>query len=114
VTRLRILDQGRELSLGAGDFPVPVGGPGSPVPVAAAAGPLAWLGLEGGEVFVQPAAGASVACNGTRLAASHWLRDGDVLRSQGPDPCPPAGEVVDLSVTLSSRTPRSRRGAGAA
>jgi formylglycine-generating enzyme required for sulfatase activity len=41
--------------------------------------PLAWLGLGEGEVFVQPAPGAPVLCNGTRLAASHWLRDGDVL-----------------------------------
>jgi len=43
-------------------------------------GPLAWLGIDGGEVFVQPVPGASVLCNGVRLAASHWLRDGDVLR----------------------------------
>ena len=82
MTLLRILDQGRETSLGAAEFPVPLGGPGSAVPVAAA-GPLAWLGLEGGEVFVQPAPGASVFCNGTRLAASHWLRDGDALRFAG-------------------------------
>jgi formylglycine-generating enzyme required for sulfatase activity len=47
--------------------------PGAPAP-------LAWLGLGEGEVFVQPAAGVPVVCNGTRLAASHWLRDGDVLR----------------------------------
>jgi len=59
---------------------VPLGGPGSPVPVAAAAGPLAWLGLADGDVFVQPAPGAGVLCNGSRLTASHWLRDGDVLR----------------------------------
>jgi hypothetical protein len=71
VTQLRILDQDRERRLGTADFPVPLGGPGSAVPVAAAAGPLAWLGLEGGEMFVQPAPGADVFCNGTRLAASH-------------------------------------------
>jgi formylglycine-generating enzyme required for sulfatase activity len=80
LTALRILEGERERRYAAGDFPVPLGGPGSPVPVAAAPGPLAWLGLEGGDVFVQPAAGASVLCNGARLAASHWLRDGDVLR----------------------------------
>ncbi len=62
---------------------MPLGGPGSAVPVVAAAGPLAWLGLEGGEVFVQPAPGARVDCNGGRLSASHWLRDGDVLRLHG-------------------------------
>jgi hypothetical protein len=59
---------------------VPLGGPGSVVPVAASAGPLAWLGLAEGDVFVQPAPGGVVQCNGIRLAASHWLRDGDVLR----------------------------------
>jgi len=62
------------------DFPIPVGGPGSPVPLPGASGPLAWLGVDGGEVFVQPVPGASVLCNGVRLAASHWIRDGDVLR----------------------------------
>jgi formylglycine-generating enzyme required for sulfatase activity len=80
VTTVRVLEEGRERSLGPGDFPVPLGGPGSTIPVAGAAGPLAWLGLEGGEVFVQPVPGANVLCNGSRLAASHWLRDGDVLR----------------------------------
>jgi formylglycine-generating enzyme required for sulfatase activity len=50
------------------------------VPVAGSGGPLAWLGLADGEVFVQPSPGASVLCNGTRLSASHWLRDGDTLR----------------------------------
>src|SRR6185503_4146115 len=40
----------------------------------------AWLGLADGEVFVQPVAGAGLLCNGSRLTASHWLRDGDVLR----------------------------------
>jgi len=99
MTRLRILDQGRERSLAPADFPVPVGGPGSPVPIAAAAGPLAWLGLEDGLVFVQPTPGASVACNGTRLAASHWLRDADVLRLAGTEiHVRLQGEVMDLRV----------------
>jgi formylglycine-generating enzyme required for sulfatase activity len=50
------------------------------VPVAGSGGPLAWLGLADGEVFVQPSPGAAVLCNGIRLSASHWLRDGDTLR----------------------------------
>jgi formylglycine-generating enzyme required for sulfatase activity len=80
VTALRILEHGQERRLGAADFPVALGGPGSPVSVAAAAFPVAWLGLSDGEVFVQPVAGAGLLCNGSRLTASHWLRDGDVLR----------------------------------
>jgi formylglycine-generating enzyme required for sulfatase activity len=66
--------------LGEGDFPVPLGGPGSPVLVPGSAGPVAWLGLADGEVFVQPTGGVAVLCNDQHLAASHWLRDGDVLR----------------------------------
>jgi formylglycine-generating enzyme required for sulfatase activity len=80
VTALRILDKGHERRLGEADFPVPLGGPGSPVSVAASAFPVAWLGFDGGEVFVQPVTGAGLLCNGSRLTASHWLRDGDVLR----------------------------------
>ena len=66
--------------LGPAELPLPLGGAGSPVPVVGSGGPLAWLGLADGEVFVQPSPGASVVCNGTRLSASHWLRDGDALR----------------------------------
>ena len=80
MTALRILEHGQERRLGPADFPVALGGPGSPVSVAAAAFPVAWLGLSDGEVFVQPVAGAGLLCNGSRLTASHWLRDGDVLR----------------------------------
>jgi formylglycine-generating enzyme required for sulfatase activity len=80
VTALRIQEQGRERLVGPADFPVPLGGPASPVPIEAAPFPVAWLGLADGEVFVQPIAGAGLLCNGSRLTASHWLRDGDVLR----------------------------------
>ena len=80
LTTIRVEDGGRSRALGAADFPVPLGGAGSPVQVAGSGGPLAWLGLADGEVFVQPSPGASVVCNGTRLSASHWLRDGDALR----------------------------------
>jgi formylglycine-generating enzyme required for sulfatase activity len=101
VTSLLIRHDGRERGLGPGDFPVPLGGPGSAVPVAAAAGPLAWLGLESGEVFVQPSPGANVRCNGARLSASHWLRDGDVLRlSSTSVEVRMRGDALELGVTL--------------
>jgi formylglycine-generating enzyme required for sulfatase activity len=80
LTAIRVEEGGRARSLGPADFPVPLGGPGSPVPVAGSGGPLAWLGLADGEVFVQPSPGAAVLCNGIRLSASHWLRDGDTIR----------------------------------
>ncbi|HEY8232764.1 MAG TPA: PEGA domain-containing protein, partial [Vicinamibacteria bacterium] len=101
MTSLLIRHDGRERGLGPGDFPVPLGGPGSAVPVAAAAGPLAWLGLESGEVFVQPSPGANVRCNGARLSASHWLRDGDVLRlSSTSVEVRMRGDALELGVTL--------------
>jgi formylglycine-generating enzyme required for sulfatase activity len=77
---LEIESGGTTLRRGEADFPVPLGGPDSPVEIPGAPTPLAWLGLAEGEVFVQPASGVPVLCNGTRLSASHWLRDGDVLR----------------------------------
>jgi len=80
LTTIRVEEGAHARSLGPADFPVPLGGAGSPVPVAGSGGPLAWLGLASGEVFVQPSPGATVLCNGTRLSASHWLRDGDTLR----------------------------------
>ncbi len=80
MTAVHVEEAGRARSLDPTDFPVALGGPGSVVPVAGSGGPLAWLGLADGEVFVQPSPGATVVCNGTRLSASHWLRDGDTLR----------------------------------
>jgi len=75
------------------------------VPVAAASGPLAWLGLADGDVFVQPASGASVLCNGSRLTASHWLRDGDVLRLAATRvEVRLRGEAVDLSIAELTET----------
>ncbi len=70
----------RERRLGAADFPIALGGAASPVAASGSAHPLAWLGLSEGEVFVQPVTGAALLCNGSPLTASHWLRDGDVLR----------------------------------
>jgi len=62
------------------DFPVSLGGTGAGVTLPAAPGPLAWLGLHDGQLFVQPAGeGGGVLHNGTPLAGSVWLRAGDVL-----------------------------------
>ena len=80
MTSLVIQEGARTRTLGASDFPVPLGGPASVVPVAETAGPVAWLAIAEGDAFVQPAPGSAVVCNGARLTASHWLRDGDVLR----------------------------------
>jgi formylglycine-generating enzyme required for sulfatase activity len=66
---------------GASRFPLSIGGPDADIGPAAGA-PLAYLGLEGGELFVQPA-GGRVSVNGTLVATSHWLRNGDRVRVGG-------------------------------
>lgn len=62
------------------EFPVALGGSASGLPGLDTT--VGWLGLDGGEVFVQPVdPPAGLACNGIPLSASRWLRDGDVLRA---------------------------------
>ena len=70
-----------ERAFAAGDLPVSIGGAGSDVVVPArSTGPIAWLALQDGQLFVQPASDeASVLHNGSRITGSTWLRNGDVL-----------------------------------
>jgi formylglycine-generating enzyme required for sulfatase activity len=70
-----------ERTFAAGDFPLSIGGVGSTITVQAPApGPLAWLGVQDEQLFLQPAeAGAGVLHNGARIAASTWLNPGDVV-----------------------------------
>ena len=62
-------------------LPMSIGGPGSDVIVPGARpGPLAWIGAQDGQLFLQPASTeATVLHNGARIAGSTWLRSGDVL-----------------------------------
>ena len=78
--RLHVEEGRRSRTLSKADVPIALGGPDAAIAVPGSAAPLGWLGIAEGEVFVQPAPGAAVLCNGVRLGASHWLRDGDVLR----------------------------------
>ncbi len=68
-------------SFAGSDFPFSVGGEGSHVLVPSPApGPLAWIAQHDGQFFVQPCGEeAAVLHNGSRIAGSTWLRDGDVL-----------------------------------
>jgi formylglycine-generating enzyme required for sulfatase activity len=70
-----------ERRLGAGDFPLSIGGAGSDVLVATSVnGPVAWIALQEGQLYAQPAdESASVLHNGARIPGSTWLRTGDVL-----------------------------------
>jgi len=69
-----------ERQLGAGDFPLSLGGPGAGVTLPGASDVRAWIGLHDGRLFVQPGGEAGgVLHNGTPLQGSVWLRAGDVL-----------------------------------
>jgi formylglycine-generating enzyme required for sulfatase activity len=70
-----------ERMLGDRALPVSIGGAGSDIVVPApVAGPLAWIGEQDGQLFLQPVSGeAPVLHNGARIAGSTWLRGGDVL-----------------------------------
>ncbi|MDJ0840788.1 MAG: PEGA domain-containing protein [Acidobacteriota bacterium] len=60
-------------------FPAVLGGPDSALPLPGTEKVLAYLGESGKEIFIQPADDAQVLCNGAPLAASRWLRDGDMI-----------------------------------
>lgn len=68
-------------SLVAGDLPLSIGGTGADLVIAGVVeGPLAWVGLQEDQLFLQPRdAAAPVLLNGARITASAWLRSGDVL-----------------------------------
>jgi formylglycine-generating enzyme required for sulfatase activity len=66
----------------ARDLPLTIGGAGADIEVAeAAAGALAYLGQDRGDLFIQPCHGRAGAMlvNGALLTASVWLRAGDLL-----------------------------------
>ncbi len=62
-------------------LPVSIGGAGSDIVLpASASGPLAWIGVQDGQLFLQPASAEAVVLhNGARISGSTWLRTGDVL-----------------------------------
>jgi formylglycine-generating enzyme required for sulfatase activity len=80
VISLRTSDGRRDLGTDA--FPLAIGGPESGIELASSiSAPAAVLGVSGGDLFLQPGEGVvAVFCNGSRLAASRWLRHSDVIR----------------------------------
>jgi hypothetical protein len=64
-----------------GDYPLAVGGERSAIPLQSAPGVVAYIGLEQGHPFVQPADSAPPLWhNHERLAGSTWLKSGDQLQ----------------------------------
>ena len=74
--------EGRRRAIEARDFPIIIGGPSADIDLADNGDrAAAFIGTEADDMFVQPGdAGIPVTCNGAPLTASHWLRDGDVVR----------------------------------
>jgi formylglycine-generating enzyme required for sulfatase activity len=69
-----------ERGVGAGEFPLSIGGGGADVVLPGPTGVQAWLAQHDGQLFVQPAGAESVVLhNGARIEGSTWLRSGDVL-----------------------------------
>lgn len=76
--------------VGSDDYPLSVGGPSPGVPtapleatVSSAAidpGPVrAWIAMDDGALFVQPADGHDLVIDGRRTEDSHWIDGGDVV-----------------------------------
>jgi len=82
------IDGARRL-FAAGDFPLSMGGAACHValPGLTDEGPVAYLGHDQGDLFIQPAEGAAgndrMTCNGVPLIASRWLSDGDEIAVHG-------------------------------
>jgi len=85
VTTLTVEFGDRRLIYADGDFPLSLGGPRPHVPLAGAgsSAPLAHLGLDEGDIFIQPSGAAlddsKITCNGVPVTASRWLADGDLI-----------------------------------
>lgn len=65
------------------DLPLVIGGPHADIRASGMADglPFAYIGLAEEELFIQPTPTATgVLCNGSPLATSHWLHDGDRVR----------------------------------
>jgi len=95
----------------SGDLPLSVGGAACHIvlPGLSGDGPVAFLGHDRGELFIQPAevpsAEAPVTCNGVPLTASRWLGDRDEVGVGGHRlRCQVSGETVRLA--LFENTPK--------
>lgn len=82
---ITIEEAGVRRPVSAGEFPLALGGSGAAIALPGVVGerPAAHLGLAEGRVFLQAGDGAQVLCNGTPVATSQWLEDGDVVRIGG-------------------------------
>jgi formylglycine-generating enzyme required for sulfatase activity len=85
-TRIEVEIGDRRRVFTTDDLPLSVGDRSCHVvlPGMVGEGPVAYLGHDRGDIFVQPSqsptAALPVSCNGVLLSASRWLADGDELR----------------------------------
>ena len=77
---IRVGQETRELNLGS--RPLTMGGSDTDLPLVGIRDPgaVAVLGLDGGQLFLQPTRDEPVLCNGAPVATSQWLYSGDVVR----------------------------------
>ncbi|MBD3853156.1 MAG: SUMF1/EgtB/PvdO family nonheme iron enzyme [Acidobacteria bacterium] len=101
------------------DLPLSVGGTACHVvlPGLSDDGPVAYLGQEGGELFIQPAenvvAATPVTCNGVPLTASRWLGDGDEVGvGRHRLRCRTTGDTVRLALIQPATRPDADPAAG--
>jgi formylglycine-generating enzyme required for sulfatase activity len=66
-----------------GEFPLSIGGPDADIRLHGVPGlePVGWFGIAEGDLFIQAGqSGERIICNGDPVAASQWLRAGDLVR----------------------------------
>jgi formylglycine-generating enzyme required for sulfatase activity len=83
IESAEITEAGASRRLNRDRFPLSLGGSGALIvlPGVAPGLTVAWIGLADGEPFLQATDPAEVvACNGSPVATSQWLEDGDVIR----------------------------------
>jgi formylglycine-generating enzyme required for sulfatase activity len=81
-TELILRDPLGERALDAEDFPVSLGGPGHSIVLpGVGSGPIGWLALHDGQLFLQPVEGppSPPLVNGAPIGRPTWLREGDVV-----------------------------------
>ena len=115
MTTLTVDLEGRRRVFEAGDFPLSVGGDRPHISLGEEdeGEPLAYLGQDHGDIFIQPArtspGAVTMSCNGVPLTASRWLEDGDritTVTTRLGYKVAPGGCTLTIESTVDERTGR--------
>jgi formylglycine-generating enzyme required for sulfatase activity len=93
---LLIIEGDATRRLDADHLPLAIGGKDAEIEISGdPQSPLAHIGEDQGELFIQPTTAAGpVRCNGDALATSRWLQDGDSISVEG----------MEIKLTVESQT----------